>query len=99
MDKLFFFPILYFPLNHKMGLAQVESQASDMEMEVCVQSVTEQCLGNLLERSEWGQTWAEGELNQDADTREAFPDPIELAARHFCPHLRKAVKGAAGGER
>ena len=55
MDKLFFFPILYFPLDHKMGLAQVESQASDMEMEVCVQGVTEQCLGNLLERSEGGR--------------------------------------------
>lgn len=38
-----------------MGLKQVESQASDMETEVCAQSIIEQCLGNLLEGSEGGR--------------------------------------------
>lgn len=45
------------------------------------------------------QEWAEGELNQEADTREALPDPVGLVSPHNCLHLRKAVKRAAGGER
>ena len=49
MDTLFFFPIFFFLLDHKTGLAHVGFQASDVETEVCAQNVMERCLGNLLE--------------------------------------------------